>query len=39
MRVGTPDAFYKLSGEQEYAREVLNLTGHKIAERILATLN
>ena len=38
VRVGTPDAFYKLSGEQEHAREVLNLTGHKIAERIQATL-
>lgn len=38
MRIGTPDAFYKLSGEQEHAREVLGLTGHKIADRVMAAL-
>jgi transketolase len=39
LRFGTPDAFFKKSGEQEYAREVLGLTGHQIAERILHTLS
>jgi transketolase len=34
LRFGTPDIFYKQSGEQEYAREQLGLTGHQIAERI-----
>lgn len=37
LRFGTPDAFFKKSGEQEYAREVLGLTGHQIAEKILRT--
>ena len=35
LRFGTPDAFFKKSGEQEYAREMLGLTGHQIAEKIL----
>jgi transketolase len=39
LRFGTPDAFFKKSGEQEYAREVLGLTGHQIAERIFHTLS
>jgi transketolase len=34
LRFGTPDAFFKYSGEQEYAREQLGLTGHQIAEKI-----
>ncbi|QCI63183.1 transketolase family protein [Phreatobacter stygius] len=38
MRVGTPDAFFKRSGEQEYAREQLGLTGHQIAHRIMERL-
>jgi transketolase len=39
LRVGTPDAFFKKSGEQEYAREVLGLTGHQIAEKVLNVLS
>ncbi|WP_024517838.1 transketolase C-terminal domain-containing protein [Bradyrhizobium sp. Tv2a-2] len=39
LRFGTPDAFFKKSGEQEYAREALGLTGHQIAEKILHTLS
>ena len=31
LRIGTPDKFFKLSGEQEFAREQLGLTGHHIA--------
>jgi transketolase len=38
LRFGTPDAFYKLSGEQEFAREQMGLTGHQIAERVLKKL-
>lgn len=38
LRFGTPDAFFKKSGEQEYAREVLGLTGHQIAEKVLHAL-
>lgn len=38
LRFGTPDRFYKLSGEQEFAREQLGLTGHQIADRILQKL-
>ena len=34
MRFATPDAFFKKSGEQEYAREQLGLTGHQIAHKI-----
>jgi transketolase len=37
-RIGTPDAFFKKSGEQEYAREQLGLTARQIAGRIAATL-
>ena len=39
VRVGTPDKFFKESGEQEHARERLGLTGHQIAARILAKLS
>ena len=39
LRFGTPDAFFKKSGEQEYAREVLELTGRQIAEKILHSLS
>jgi transketolase len=38
IRFGTPDAFFKKSGEQEFAREQLGLTGHQIAERVLNSL-
>lgn len=38
IRVGTPDLFFKKSGEQEFAREQLGLTGHQIAERIAKSL-
>jgi transketolase len=38
VRVGTPDKFFKKSGEQEFAREQLGLTGHQIADRIAAAL-
>lgn len=38
VRFGTPDAFFKKSGEQEFAREALGLTGHQIAHRIEHTL-
>lgn len=37
-RIGTPDKFFKLSGEQEFAREQLGLIGHQIADRVAATL-
>jgi transketolase len=39
LRFGTPDAFFKKSGEQEYAREVLGLTGHQIADKIIHALH
>jgi transketolase len=38
LRFGTPDAFFKKSGEQEYAREMLGLTGHQIAEKVVHAL-
>lgn len=38
IRFGTPDAFFKKSGEQEYAREQLGLGAHGMAERIAAAL-
>ncbi|MBR0848977.1 transketolase [Bradyrhizobium diazoefficiens] len=38
LRFGTPDAFFKKSGEQEYAREMLGLTGHQIADKIAHAL-
>jgi transketolase len=34
MRVGTPDRFFKESGDQEHARKRLGLCAHQIAERI-----
>src|SRR5215470_9754192 len=39
LRFGTPDAFFKKSGEQEYAREALGLTGHQIADKIIHALH
>jgi transketolase len=39
VRFGTPDAFFKKSGEQEYAREMLGLSAHQIAERIIHALH
>jgi transketolase len=39
LRFGTPDAFFKKSGEQEYAREMLGLTGDQIADKIVHALN
>ena len=39
LRFGTPDSFFKKSGEQEYAREMLGLTGHQIADKIIHALN
>ncbi|MGT2440280.1 transketolase family protein [Bradyrhizobium betae] len=38
VRFGTPDAFFKKSGEHEYAREMLGLTGHQIADKIAHAL-
>ena len=38
LHIGTPDKFFKLSGEQEFAREQLGLTGHQIAHAIEARL-
>jgi transketolase len=38
MRFGTPDAFFKKSGEQEYAREMLGLSARQIAEKIVYAL-
>ena len=38
LRIGTPDKFFKLSGEQEFARERLGLTGSQIAERIASAM-
>jgi transketolase len=39
LRFGAPDAFFKKSGEQEYAREQLGLTGHQMAEAIQRALS
>jgi transketolase len=39
LRFATPDAFFKKSGEQEYAREMLGLTGHQIADKIAHALH
>jgi transketolase len=36
LRFGTPDRFFKQSGEQEYAREQLGLSAHSIAGRVMA---
>jgi transketolase len=38
IRFGTPDAFFKQSGEQEFARKALGLSAHQIAEKISAAL-
>jgi transketolase len=38
IRFGTPDAFFKQSGEQEYAREVLGLSAYQIAAKLAAAL-
>ena len=38
LRFGTPDAFFKMSGEQEFARAQLGLTGHQIADKIRHTI-
>jgi transketolase len=39
VRFGTPDAFFRESGEQEYARSQLGLSAAQISDRILAKLN
>ena len=39
LRIGTPDAFFKKSGEQAYARETLGLTGRQIADKIVHALH
>ncbi|MGQ0683686.1 transketolase family protein [Bradyrhizobium sp.] len=39
MRFGTPDAFFKKSGEQDYAREMLGLSAHQISDKIVHALN
>ncbi len=39
LRFGTRDAFYKLSGEQEYAREQLGLSAPQIADRVFTALS
>jgi transketolase len=39
MRFGAPDSFFKQSGEQHYAREVLGLTGEHVAGRIAGALD
>lgn len=38
LRFGAPDKFFKLAGEQDFAREQLGLAGHQIAHRILEVL-
>jgi transketolase len=38
IRFGTPDAFFKKSGEQEYARAMLGLSADQIAEKIIHAL-
>ncbi len=38
LRIGTPDRFFKMSGEQEFAREELGLSAHQIADRIARAL-
>jgi len=39
IRFGTPDAFFKKSGEQEYAREMLGLKANQIADKIVHALH
>ena len=38
IRFGTPDAFFRKSGEQNYARKMLGLTGQDIADQIVLAL-
>lgn len=38
LRVAAPDAFFKLSGEQDYARECLGLTAEHISADIIGLL-
>jgi len=38
LRIGAPDKFFKLSGEQDFARDRLGLTAQAIADRTIATL-
>jgi transketolase len=38
IRFGTPDSFFKKSGEQEFARHALGLTGDQIAARVQNSL-
>ncbi len=38
IRFCTPDAFFKKSGEQEYAREALGLSAHQIAAKVANAL-
>jgi transketolase len=39
LRIGTPDKFFKESGEQEHAREQLRLSVHHMVNRVLARLS
>jgi transketolase len=39
LRIASPDAFFKKSGEQEYARRELGLDAHSIARRVVETLD
>jgi transketolase len=39
LRIGTPDKFFKESGEQEHAREQLGLSAHQIVDRVIARLS
>jgi len=39
IRFATPDAFFKKSGEQEFAREQLGLTAHQMADQILSKIS
>lgn len=38
-RIGTPDRFFKKSGEQEYARHELGLTARQIAQKISSSFS
>lgn len=39
LRIGTPDLFFKESGEQEHAREQLGLSADHITERVMTRLS
>jgi len=39
LRIGTPDKFFKESGEQEHARKQLGLSADQIARRIVSHLS